>query len=667
MAERDFPFRFSKSSPERLDPTTRDQYILEGIEKLQAVERSYQGQNEVVWNAGNDSVVLYEVGDLHGGSFAADHKAMLALRDLILAGRNTGIVLLGDEIEGLKAQYLNTNTARTPIDAHMQIDFLRNSFLEPLAKEKRILAMVSGYWGHPGWIEDGTTINPWILMTQGLDIPILINGGFLKIKFSNGHEHVKQVFHYPRDKSQFDAVYGLRNVAFSQSEGGSRANGYSKGHDHVAMIAKENYPEASITPYYISSGSLKGSNPELPRDRFGIKLGAPLADTIGQGVVIMPRRVGKNYERAYPFISFKHGGVLDPSSDLFNRAEQQGITKELLEKIYKKAPKPEIKFVESQSKETRKPFDEMPENPKPENGVVYKRGDLAPQYDRLVYNVKSQLPVTIHFVANTRLGSSYDGYDALKYFLSHYVTDSPYALTVFLRNMLDEDAVKKDDRDNAVKKYINLIKLNGDQTLGFMLDENLRKDGWKKDKKEDGEVVSHGRPLATEISKQTKARIIHHMSRIKVAVGPGNAIENKPTYSGVFVDKLFRHGSYSRALYGPRRIYDLYIAEKPGYVAGGHMPNSGTGAFFDRGNPETKYPILVGTGWWAPYVDTAGQGNISPGAVAGQGITFMPGISPEDYLAFPLSNPDEADYIPKELTLHVGLKLLGIDPKKVMK
>ncbi len=199
-----------------------------------------------------------------------------------------------------------------------------------------------------------------------------------------------------------------------------------------------------------------------------------------------------------------------------------------------------------------------------------------------------------------------------------------------------------------------------------MLDENLRGEAWKRDIKKNGKK-SKGIPFATYISNETGARIIHHMSNIRVAVGPSPDYKNKPVYSGVYTDKLFRHSSYSRATYGLRRIYDLYVATKPGYVVGGHMPNSGIAAFYDRGNPETTYPGLAGTGWWAAYVDSAGQGNVSPGAIPGQAITFMPGSSPSDYMSFLLSKPDQADYLPKGLTLLTGLKLLGIDPKRVMK
>lgn len=662
MAEND-TFRFYKQSPEGVPPNKRDAIVVSAIKQLQEIERSYQGAKEVEFRTGDSPIYLIEVGDLHLGSIASDHDAIYELRDLVLSEPNIGLVLLGDEIEGLKPQYLDTNTARTPIDVQTQIDVFRSSFLEPLAKEKKILAMVSGYWGHPGWVQDATTVNPWIAMTKDLGIPILLNGGKLRIKFANGHEHPKTIWHNPPGHSEFDSVLGLRKVAQVQSENKDRSSGYSSGHTHQSGVAKENYPGAKFGVYYISSGTTKGSNPDLPLDRFGIKLGRPPTDPIGQGEIIMPRRTGKKYDRTYPVISFKHGEVLNEALKLLDRTEQQGITEELTEKILKKAPKPEIQFIARSSTTNRKPYDELAKH-KIKDVKTPKREDLVAQYDNLFYNIQSSLPVTLHLIANARLGASYEGYGPLKDFLSNYVVENPYALTIFLRNMIDSDVTKDPKRDRAIEKYIKIMNLNGKETLAFILDENLRKDAWKREVSKSGDS-SEPIAVATHISKQTGARVIHDLSTVKVALGPGTNPANKPVYTGKFADKLFHHGSFNRATYGLRRIYDLYSAVKPGYVAGGHMPNSGSMAFFDRGNPETNNPILLAPGWWASYIDSAGQGNVSPGAVPGQAMVFMPGTKPSDYLAFPTTNPDETNYVPAGLTLLTGLKLIGLEPKDV--
>jgi hypothetical protein len=165
------------------------------------------------------------------------------------------------------------------------------------------------------------------------------------------------------------------------------------------------------------------------------------------------------------------------------------------------------------------------------------------------------------------------------------------------------------------------------------------------------------------LSNETDTPLIHHLSLIKLMIGPRGSIKEKPTYTGAFADKLMRHGSYSRPEFGLKRIYDLYTQEKPGFVAGGHMPHAGSMMFYDGSNAETKTPILVAPGWFAKYVDTMGKGNVMPGASPGQAIIFMPGSNKKDYLAFPTVNADETGYMQDAFTLLKGLEIMGLTEK----
>ncbi len=202
-------------SPRPLSPEKEAVMALEAIERLQEIERNYIGADKVEINGGWGPVSVLNIGDLHVGSLATDHDAIWTIRDWVLSSPKHALILSGDEIEGLKQEYMNTNMARTPLDVSKQILLLREKFLKPL--RGHILCMVSGYWGHPGWVEDTTTVNPWIMMAEGLGIPIIKNGGALTIRFANGHEQSVIVAHNPPESSKYDPVYGLREVIFSQS------------------------------------------------------------------------------------------------------------------------------------------------------------------------------------------------------------------------------------------------------------------------------------------------------------------------------------------------------------------------------------------------------------------------------------------------------------------
>ncbi len=670
MTEKKRLFKVVSQEPEYVSPGDSHQMILDAIALLQQVERNYIGRDSVtVALRHNDPIMVICGSDLHAGSISTDYKALMELRDYAMANENVGIVLLGDEVEGLKEAYLNTNTARTPIDFQQQLDFMRGYFLEPLAEQGKILAMVSGYWGHPGWAEDATTINTWRIMTDGLDIPLLRNGGELKIKFANGQTQSQVIWHNPPGKSRFDPVSGLRDSAFPVSES-NRADGYLAGHLHRMGVAKEIYAGARTAVYYISSGTTKGSSAAVPPDRFGVKLGMPLTDPLGQGVILEPKRK-KNGGKNYPFSSMEQGQTAFDALRLLDSTERQGITDELIGEIRNKVEeKPSIsllagssrisggEYTESKPTETHKVGGEMVQNP-------YSKMRMRAPYDSLTYDVQTNLPIALHLISNARLGSSSEGYDDLLKYQAELISNNPHSLIVYLRNMIDRDAGGVGERIDILDRFVDLLNGTKEQTLAIMMCESLRQGSWKRSV---GKSIEQA-PLApgSYLANETGIPLIHHLSLIKLAVGPSVKVKEKPLYIGAFADKLLKHGSFSRPTYGLRRMYDLYAQEKPGFVAGGHMPHAGTMTFFDGANPVTDHPMLVAPGWFAKYVDTMGKGNVMQGAEPGQAIIFMPGKTQADYLAFPTVNREETDYMHDALTLLQGLEILGLTDQVLKK
>ena len=671
MAEKKKLFRIVDQQPKMVSSENSQQMILDAIALLQQVERNYIGRDSVtVALRHNDPIMVICGSDLHAGSITSDYQSISELRDYALTHENVGIVLLGDEVEGLKEAYMNTNTARTPIDFHQQLDFMRGYFLEPLAEQGKILAMVSGYWGHPGWAEDATTINTWRLMTDGLDIPLLRNGGELNVKFANGQTQTQVIWHNPPGKSRFDPVSGLRDAAFPVSES-KRADGYLAGHLHRMGVAKEIYAGAKAAVYYIASGTTKGSSASVPPDRFGVKLGLPLADPLGQGVILEPKRKRRGAGKNYPFSSFQQGQQAFDALRLLDRAENQGITQELLSTIKDQVEaKPEIsllagssrtsggEYTESKPAETLKVGGEVVQNP-------YSKMKMKAPYDSLTYDVRTRLPLALHLISNARLGSSSEGYDELLNYQAELIANNPHSLVVYLRNMIDKDAGNVGERIDVLDRFVEMINGTKEQTLAIMMCESLRQGSWKRSV---GKSLEQA-PLApgSYLANETQVPLIHHLSLIKLAVGPAVRVKEKPLYVGAFADKLLRHGSFSRPTYGLRRMYDLYAQEKPGFVAGGHMPHAGAMTFFDGLNPITDHPMLVAPGWFAKYVDTMGKGNVMQGAEPGQAIIFMPGSSQSDYLAFPTVNKEETAFMHDALTLLKGLEILGLTDQVLKK
>lgn len=664
-----------KEYPAALLPEKRRDLMLQAIENLQQIERDSVGRDWVeipIYH--NDPIQVISVSDLHIGALATNNKSIERLVNYVLSKKNVRVVLLGDEIEGIKKEYLDTN--RTPLDLQAQIDLLRLLCLEPLSEAGVIDAMVSGYWGHPGWAQDATTINIWSTMTQGLNIPILKNGGELRYRFYNGRTQTLRIRHNPPGGNKVDPVSGLRMAELALSES-ARTSGAMSGHIHTMATAKEWYFGAKASVFYISAGTEKGSHEDTPADRYGEKLaGKPLCDPLGQGVILQAEtgkynpRTQQRDKRNYPYPSFAHGKVAFEALTLLNAAERQGLTDELKEKIWKKERAPIKSYSPETSRLSRTLFEQKPAAmgtvDKKEVVNQYSKMKMLAPFDSLTFNIQTRLPITLHLDQDARIGSSGDA-ETIKGLTEHMrmIQENPHSFVVFLRSMIDKEAGSSPERIKILENFVNVINGAKEQTLAIMFDSSMRKRAWK------GTVGPEYEHLpvapASYVASRTGKFLIHHLSLIKLAIGPSESIKGKPMYIGAFTDKMMGSGSFAQPTFGLKQTYNKFMQEKPGYIAGGHMPSAGTMTFFDRSNAETHYPILVHPGWWAKYVDTMGQGNVVTGAQPGQAIIFMPGEKPEDYLAFPTADADETEYMQNALMLQKGLEILGLTNKVLKK
>ncbi len=640
---------------------------LDAIRGLQIAERADQGLDFVQIEIPHDRpVMVLTLGDLHVGSIATDHDKMIEIRDMILSQPDTCVVLLGDEIEGLKAPYLDTNTARTPIDVRQQIELFREVFLGPLAESGKVIGMVVGYWGHPGWAQDSSTINPWKDMVEGYEIPLIKNGGQIELAFKNGHKQSLRIFHNPPGKSDFDRVFGLRKALVHESLPG-RPNVSTGAHLHRSGVAKEymakdtNTDSVQQAMVMVQSGTIKGSNPNLPSDRFGTKLGAPPTDTVGQGVIFSPRkkRNSRKLEQNYPFATYEHGLMAFSAMQLLNDLETQGMTAEMIEKIHQEVEeKPIVTFNKRKSKRVSVPYDETPSVSK--DGTIYDRWheDLSPQYSRAHFDVESKLPVAVELIQNVRAGSNSEGLSALEHYFTDRLKNNPHALVALLRNIVDQEVAADSKRKEILDKVIRLGAEYPEQILAIMHDGNLRQKAWKSSA---GKEIGQGPiPAGTYLSDKLHAPLIAHHSTIQLSVGPRNFSSLRPNYTMLALDGLDKHGSQFRPTFGHTRVYDLYSQTKPGIVVGGHMPTSGFSIKPDASNPETSVPVFVAPGWWAATADSQGKRNTRPGSMPGQSVILMPGESVADYMVFPTSNPEETKYLHEALLLWQGLRVLGL-------
>lgn len=651
--------------PDRTDKE-KDHDIILHLESGQRLEIDNRGKEYVIHEVadGTPKQVLV-ISDWHLGNVVSDTKAMDEMRDYVLNNPDVLVIFAGDETEGWSGgKYSHSIDSKTKLDAQQQVEFLRRRYLKPLADNGRVLGMVSEYWGHPGWLSEKTK-NIWRDMVEGLNIDLIQNGGCVIFKYPNQRvedAHMIRVWHNPPGASQWDELSGQRTVMQNTSES-ARPNGSVAGHIHRMQVASEVYAGAKRKSYYISAGTLKGSNSELSSDLFGTQLGMSRPDPQGEGVTSIPKK-GRRKEMNIPFANLHQAKTTIDAVSLLDRVEQLSMTGELLEKIHKKVEDmPTISYPSGSNRLGQRYMESRPPRSMNVGGETiknpYSQVEMKAPYSVLTMDIKTQLPVALDLVANGRLGSTLEGYKDLKGFAGE-IANNPHRLVLFLRNMIDKESGKLPDRVDVLDKFVDLI--NGDekvdgingQTIAIMMCESMRQDSWKKTRA--GGNIVHPVAPGSYVASKTGIPLIHHLSLLKFAIGPGNG--RKTIYPVVTADKAEHGGSGTKPEWGLQRLYDLYIHEKPGLVVGTHMPNAGAATFYDRSNAYTNYPSLIAPGWWGGAVDSMGKGNVKQGAEPGQAVIFMPGTKQSDYAAFPTVSREETEYMLDAFTLLKGLEIM---------
>lgn len=608
------------------------------------------------------------LSDWHLGSTASDMDKMDELLAYVLGNPDVMVIFAGDEIEGWSGgKHSQSIDAKADLDAQQQMEFMRMMYFEPLAESGRILGMVTEYWAHPGWLAE-KTLNTWRAMIGDLDIKLIQNGGHLVVKYPNGYAEKTKVWHNPPKGSRWDEVDGQRVVMQNTSES-SRPDGSVAGHIHQMQVAEEVYAGAKRKVFYISAGTVKGTNKNLAPDLYGTQLGLSRPHPQGEGLTNIPKQ-GRREAMNIPFANLKQGQMAIDAVTLLDRVEKLGKRKELLELIRDKKKGveggPAISYPIGSNRLGARYAEDRPVGKITIGGETirnpYSQIEMKAPYSTLNLDIETNLPVALELVANARIGSTLEGFKDLHGFMRD-VAENPHRLVLFLRNMIDRDAGRLPDRIDVLDKYVELIGREGDktnyQTLAIMMCESMRQNAWKGKvgKAPEQLPVAPGSYVATK----TGIPMIHHLSLLKLSIGPGSG--KKTIYPVVTADKAEGHGSGSKPEWALQRLYDLHIHEKPGLVVGTHMANAGAATFYDDSNAYTHYPTLIAPGWWAKAVDSIGKGNVKPGAEPGQAVIFMPGKTQEDFLQFPTVSREETEYMHDALMLLKGLEILGIKEK----
>lgn len=617
------------------------------------------GLKEVKVKLKVDPVLIWELNDTHIGSLSTDHDALLKFVHAILERPDTAVILNGDLIEGVKQAYMRSNTLNIATGWTGQLQLLEEMLIKPLAEQGKIIAMVGHYFAHEGWM-DAHGLNIWKQMAEKYNIPVIRNGGMVKLEFPNRHKKKIQVWHNTSRRSNLDVLHGVIK----------EKNRYAKrnvpdvlfsAHIHRGATGLEGSGPGSAV--VIQGGTWKGTD-EYP-DPHGISgaMGSP--DPGPQGVV-MRSRTRQHEGTTYPIPSKKHGMMAVAAIELLNNTESGGETDELLGEIYELAGNPRISQRHNQSR-LNHVYEEGPDKKQP--SVLKKAGKLK-NWEKLAYQIDTHLPILVSFVANARLGSKAgDGaVNRLEDYFIDPALDNPYRLMILLRQLIDPSIAKVTNRLGVLDATADLFNPVREQILALMLDSSLRRDGWKKSLGD--ELKDQPIPAGTYLSQaMDELPIIDIEGVLKLRVGQGGGA---PKYTSQYIDSLGGRGTKDKATAGLFSVYTTPAIDTPGALIGGQRALPGFSTRHDEYNDETRWPHFIAPGVLADHIEQGGRkSQITKGKHTGSGIIYMPGTSKRDYLSFPVGSFSDGKTWHEALILLKGMELLaadrGIETKEMMK
>jgi hypothetical protein len=548
------------------------------------------------------------------------------------------VLFKGDMWEGLDPNKFGTNaTNALPLtDQHYMF---REHVAEPLEGIAR--AAVTDHSGHEGWALLHNGLYIWTFMYGGLDVQRVQNGGEMNVRYWSGSGRSRRrvaedkhiVFHNTKvggaDKNP------LRPL-LNETSRYSRSNapvGVHGAHIHYSGVGVENKPgtagrkrDGLVSIAMVQSGAAKGG--EGHSDPYGVSEGMGLTNPLGQGLEVMQRREGRG-QFVYPTISRKSGEVVHRAMMAYDLVAGKGVLKEVLESVREKAGSPTVRLNTGDSILTIDPHDEKVELP--------EKSGYAPQYSRIVYDVTSDLPVGWVLASNLRRGSMTADL-ATHRELRDVLDTNPNLRALFLRQLVDEGVPDDENRGYILNRIIRTFGPVKGKIDALLLDAILRASPWKRT------IAGNNEPIAagTYLSYGLEVPLLDNFGVVEFRVGRGRS---RPRYTGMIVDGLSSRGSYAYSTHGPLAVYRDLAVEKPGFLAGGHMPGSGTETIWDVDNPETPEPHLIAPGWMAMRANPSGKRNNMPAAPGWLGVIAMPGNRKDQYQLFPVGNRYQWDLL----------------------
>ena len=313
--------------------------FMDQFQKFQKETDPYVDQATVKFKSDNP-ITVYAIGDVHFGADSSKMDLFMRDMEIIRQTPNAHMVILSNLVDAFIPTYHQGGKLNSPMPTEKEAGAM-NVLLKQLAAEEKVLAMVHSPC-HEGWSETNAGIDLQKIMFKDTGIPMLENGGVLKMEIPNGKVFNAGLWHQPGGSGENKNAPSWNHQAKSRI---GTTDIIMIGHSHVGEAEQAffgehpNRGEVAL----IRSGSYKGNvlnEKDGITDRFQRGHSGRDGEPGGQSVTLIPRsdqmrvhfnplRAAEYQQKLNKFATLESTGRLEDVWESANQMAKRIASKEL--------------------------------------------------------------------------------------------------------------------------------------------------------------------------------------------------------------------------------------------------------------------------------------------------------------------------------------------------
>lgn len=597
----------------------RVEEYLKNRQEINQLLDPYKSETNVIVDENDFPLKVVHTGDTHLSH--VDSKIDGLPNAVKQAGKDGLLVTHANLIDSVSNKFISTNTINVGLNLREQIN-LAKQVLRPVINKKHIIVM-GGNTCHEGWSEKQTTndITPDLVDST---TPLIRNGGqiILGLKEKDGRVMEigrSEIYHNSgKGRTKWSPEGSVRERSREVPDGGKdKANVFIDAHMHQLTAAvdlrKNPINRQEYTTVLGEVGASKGTkdNPDRFINGLGVAPRNQPGDA-GEGLVVIWKKNKSGNITPYPVADYDRANVMFNAEQLYEDAQRTGTYKEIYEELMASG-----KF-------------KRPEKELVEEDCLYRRQDeaansegVAPIYKTLSYDIKSNLPIRIHFIGNLRVGSSSFERGTLRTDLKNINAD-PWAYYFATRRLVNQGTATSAGRKETIEDLASLLGIAGSSTLGIMLTDELRNSTWGNDitrANKQGEREKYPKLFPGDYlhnSEESKVKGVPIIMPETVSFLNLKSDKKQTPYTLYLRDKLSNFTSLINPYHGLTRIQGIWGINAD-LLVGGHTECVGWRTWM---RPDGQLEVIV-PGGYSEYTEK-GVGSRVDYPSGGQGAILFP-------------------------------------------